>query len=141
LAGVIFAVLVGTPILLTFVAFLMSDETREAERLVILDKQRKVRVDIGTGPDGTPRPILAGESGTPRMWISVGEKEVPKIELLDGAGSAFLDAIEAYRAGIHSRDSFACCGSLRVRKDVANGQTDFDRRQRHVAGVRDYFRM
>jgi hypothetical protein len=83
-AGIVFAVLVGIPVLATLIAFLIHDETREAQRLVILDKQRRIVMDLGTWSDGTPRLLLAGQSGTPRMELSVGKDEVPGIELLDG---------------------------------------------------------
>ena len=82
-AGVVFAALVGTPILAGVVALLTVDGTREAERVLIRDKAGRVRMDMGTWKDGSPRLLFAGASGTPRLEIRVGADETPSVELLD----------------------------------------------------------
>jgi len=82
-AGIVFAALVGTPILGALVAFVTVDGTREVERVVIRDKQGRVRMDMGTWKDGSPRLLFAGASGTPRLEIKMGANEAPSIDLLD----------------------------------------------------------
>ena len=82
-AGIVFATLVGTPVLATLVAFMTADGDRVPERLVIRDKEGRVRIDMGTWKDGSPRLLFAGASGTPRLEIRVGAGDVPSIEMLD----------------------------------------------------------
>jgi hypothetical protein len=60
-----------------------ADGTREAERVVIRDREGRVRMDMGTWKDGSPRLLFAGASGTPRLELKVGADEAPFIELLD----------------------------------------------------------
>ena len=90
LAGIIFAAIVGTPILAALVAFITSDGTREAKRVLIRDNDGRIRMDMGTVKDGTPSLLFAGASGTPRMEIRVDADEAPVMQMRDEGGKVRL---------------------------------------------------
>jgi hypothetical protein len=82
-AGIVFAILVGTPVLLVLVAASLSDGTREATSLLIRDQQGKVRMDLGTWKDGSPRLVFADRGGTIRLEVGVRGDDSPKLALYD----------------------------------------------------------
>jgi hypothetical protein len=89
--GIIFAILVGTPVLAVMVALLFRVRgVHEADQILILDKDHRVRMDIGTWDDGSPRLLLAGASGTPRMEIRVDADEAPVMQMRDEGGKVRL---------------------------------------------------
>jgi hypothetical protein len=92
-AGLIFAIIVGTPVLALLVAFVTLDGTREAKRVLIRDKDGRIRIDMGTWKDGTPRLLFAGASGKPRLEIRVGTDEAPMMEMLDESGKVRLSMV------------------------------------------------
>jgi hypothetical protein len=84
--GIVFALLTGTPILLLFLFFLMSDRTHEADRLLVRDKDGNARMDLGTNSDGTPRLLFQGRDGKVRLALHLVEDDSPTIWLGDKGG-------------------------------------------------------
>jgi hypothetical protein len=88
--GIAFAVLFGSPVLLAFVGFLMSDGSHQAQRLLVRDKDGRVRMDMGTDPDGTPRLLFFGEGGKVRLVAHLAEGDAPKLSFADEGGRTRL---------------------------------------------------
>lgn len=138
-AGIAFATLVGTPILATVVALLIDDGTREAEHIIIRDKEGRARIVMGTWKDGSPRLLFAGASGTPRMELRVGSEETPAIELFDETGDVRL-SLDVGTLGpsvsVRDKDSKSVA-RIMLGKDGSPGMSfdDENGRQRLLAGL------
>jgi hypothetical protein len=114
-AGIVFGFLIGTPVLLALAAFLTTDGTREAERVVIRDKEGRIRIDIGTWPDGNARLLLIGVGGKPCLELGVGSGDAPMLSLLDREGKSRLHL---------SVDEFGPALSLRDQGEAARQSLD-----------------
>jgi hypothetical protein len=88
--GIAFAILIASPILFAFIGLLMWDGSHEAERHLIRDKERRVRRDIGTDPDGTPRLLFIGEGGKVRLIAHIGTGDTPNPSFADKEGQTRL---------------------------------------------------
>ena len=84
--GIAFAVLIGSPVILALVAFVMNDGSHEAVRLLVRDQEGRVRMDMGTDPDGTPRLLFFGDGGKVRLVAGVLKGDAPMLWLKDAEG-------------------------------------------------------
>jgi hypothetical protein len=100
--GMAFAVPIGSRVLLAFVGLLVSDGSHEARRLLVRDEHGRVRMDMGTDPDGTPRRRFFGEGGRGRLVAHLAEGDVPRpsfsgkegrTRLLPGTDGPWLDSV------------------------------------------------
>jgi hypothetical protein len=89
LAGVIFAVMIGIPILAVLIGLITNDGIREANGLLIRDANDKVRMDLGTSSDGNPRMLLVGANGEPQMEIGL-RNGASTVQLLGGDKAGML---------------------------------------------------
>jgi hypothetical protein len=88
--GIAVAVLIAPPIPLALVAFLMSDGSHEAQRLLVRDRNGRVRMDLGTDSDGTPRLLFFGGEGQVRLVAHLAEGDIPRLYLADEGGRTRL---------------------------------------------------